>query len=351
MEPLHRLHRRRARRRQGRSRALPVGRAEHLRAARALRRGAGAGAACSSCATHGVSRAVRARGRLRSVRRRHRAADRQRRARPGSPSSASRRSTRAPTPSRRATPAIAAAILAQRADAVVFGGKPGPGAQALWTELHKLAPRVRSCSRRARWRRTAFLAGLGSAADRHLRGDADPRWRQYPAARAAHVAAYRRRFGVSPTPYALYGYEAMRDVLAAIQRAGPEATNRATLLRASSTSATHPRRDRRLPITRDGDTTLKTRRLLPRRRARPARAARARRLKCRRSPRCGAHRIGPRSRGAAPRGATRSRTARLRVHSPDRQPASCSRSAVVLAGCGTSARPSRAATTPSARRR
>ena len=39
------------------------------------------------------------------------------------------------------------------------------------------------------------------------------------------------RFGVVPTPYALYGYEAMRDVLAAIQKAGARATNHATLLR------------------------------------------------------------------------------------------------------------------------
>ena len=54
---------------------------------------------------------------------------------------------------------------------------------------------------------------------------------QYPAGRRApFVAAYRRRFHTSPTSDALYGYEAMRDVLAAIRKAGSQATNRAKLL-------------------------------------------------------------------------------------------------------------------------
>ena len=33
------------------------------------------------------------------------------------------------------------------------------------------------------------------------------------------LAAYRRRFGLAPTPFALYGYDAMRMVLSAIERA------------------------------------------------------------------------------------------------------------------------------------
>ena len=39
--------------------------------------------------------------------------------------------------------AIATTIAAARADAVVLGGRPGPGAQALWTELHRMLPHAK----------------------------------------------------------------------------------------------------------------------------------------------------------------------------------------------------------------
>ena len=55
--------------------------------------------------------------------------------------------------------------------------------------------------------------------------------RQYPAAAQSVFAAYRRRFKIPATPYALYGYEAMRDVLTALRQAGRQSTNRAVLLR------------------------------------------------------------------------------------------------------------------------
>jgi len=42
------------------------------------------------------------------------------------------------------------------------------------------------------------------------------------------LAEYRRLLpGVAPTAYALYGYEAMTDVLRSIRRAGRQAANRA----------------------------------------------------------------------------------------------------------------------------
>jgi ABC-type branched-subunit amino acid transport system substrate-binding protein len=45
------------------------------------------------------------------------------------------------------------------------------------------------------------------------------------------MRAYRRRFGRPASVYALYGYAAMEDVLAAIKKAGRQATDRAELLR------------------------------------------------------------------------------------------------------------------------
>lgn len=117
--------------------------------------------------------------------------------------------------------ALAATIAASRADAVVLGGRPGPGAVALWTELHAMLPHAKLFAP-STLATPAFLSGLVSA------GDAASATyvtspvlapRQYPRAGRRVLAAYRRRFGLAPTPYALYGYDAMRLVLRAIERA------------------------------------------------------------------------------------------------------------------------------------
>jgi len=49
-----------------------------------------------------------------------------------------------------------------------------------------------------------------------------------PAAKV--LADYRRQFGGSPGPYALYGYEAMSVVLDAIRRAGDRGNDRQTVI-------------------------------------------------------------------------------------------------------------------------
>ena len=117
--------------------------------------------------------------------------------------------------------AIAATIAAMRADAVVLGGRPGPGAVALWSELHTKLPNAKLFAP-STLATPAFLAGLAGP-----RGAASVTYvvspilklRQYPRTGRRVLAAYRRRYGLAPTPYALYGYDAMRMVLAAIERA------------------------------------------------------------------------------------------------------------------------------------
>ena len=117
--------------------------------------------------------------------------------------------------------AIAATIAASRADAVVLGGRPGPGAVALWTELNKLLPHAKLFAP-STLATPAFLSGvasLSSAASATYVTSPILLPRQYPRVGRRVFAAYRRRFGVAPTPYALYGYDAMRLVLRAIGRA------------------------------------------------------------------------------------------------------------------------------------
>ena len=125
---------------------------------------------------------------------------------------------------------IAQSVAAQRPDGVLLGGVPNAGAQALWNELHAklghaklFAPSTLATS--------TFLRGIGGGAASAtyvtspiLEPD------QYPASAQQVFAEYRRAFGgIEPTPYALYGYEAMKDVLRAIAKAGRKAADRPSL--------------------------------------------------------------------------------------------------------------------------
>ena len=97
----------------------------------------------------------------------------------------------------------------------------------------------------------AFLGGLdGSASATYVVSPIlEPR--QYPPAGRRVLAAYRRRLGFAPTPFALYGYDAMRMVLSAIERA-----RRAAVRAVRSASSTCPRRGERSATT--GSTPMAT---------------------------------------------------------------------------------------------
>ncbi len=114
--------------------------------------------------------------------------------------------------------AIAKTIAAARADAIVLGGRPGPGALALWSELHTMLPHAKLFAP-STLATPAFLGGLDAAASATYVVSPILEPRQYPRAGRRVLAAYRRRFGTEPTAYALYGYDAMRIVLRAIEHA------------------------------------------------------------------------------------------------------------------------------------
>jgi len=142
---------------------------------------------------------------------------------------------------------IAAAVAAQRPDAVLLGATPGIGAIALWRELHTILPQAKLFAP-STLATPGFLAAVAeprgtcmTAAGKSVACESvaaatyvtspilEPS--QYPLSARAVFRAYRSRFREAPSVYALYGYSAMEDVLVAIRRAGREATNRAALLK------------------------------------------------------------------------------------------------------------------------
>ena len=126
--------------------------------------------------------------------------------------------------------AIAAAVGAAHADAVLLGGVPNAGAQALWSELHARLPKLKLFAP-STLATPAFLraiAGVTGAANATYVTSPILEPDQYPPSGQRVFAEYRRLLpGAAPTAYALYGYEAMTDVLRSIRRAGRQAANRA----------------------------------------------------------------------------------------------------------------------------
>jgi len=127
---------------------------------------------------------------------------------------------------------LAAAVAAEHPDAILLGGSPDAGAQALFRELHAKLPSVKLFAPSA-LAMPSFLGGLGAAAGATYVTSPILEPDQYPAAAQTVFTQYRRDFPrVAPTGYSLYGYEAMADVLRTIARAGRNAADRTDLLAA-----------------------------------------------------------------------------------------------------------------------
>jgi branched-chain amino acid transport system substrate-binding protein len=140
------------------------------------------------------------------------------------------------------------------AQAVFFAGGPDPGAIALWRALHSSNAHTVLLGSSALVSES-FTSAIGSAQRSTYLTTPVLDVSRYPAA-ARILSDYRRHFGGAPGPYALYGYEAMSVVLAAIRRAGARGNDRVAVI--ESFFATHNRDSvlGRYSIGPDGETTL-----------------------------------------------------------------------------------------------
>ena len=141
------------------------------------------------------------------------------------------------------------------AQAVFFAGGPSAGAIAFWRALHAADPQLLLLGSSAMLGES-FTSAIGAAEARtYLTTPALPVG-EYPAAAARMLSEYRRHFGGDPGPYALYGYETMSVVLAAIRRAGARGNDRLAVM--ASFFATRDRASvlGSYSIRPDGETTL-----------------------------------------------------------------------------------------------
>jgi len=114
-------------------------------------------------------------------------------------------------------------------EAVFLAGGARPGAAALWRALHSADPHLLLLGPDT-LDTPSFTGSIGAAqAQTYLTTPLLP-IADYPPPAAGVLADYRRHFGGSPGPYALYGYEAMSVVLDAIRRAGRRGNDRPTVI-------------------------------------------------------------------------------------------------------------------------
>jgi branched-chain amino acid transport system substrate-binding protein len=123
----------------------------------------------------------------------------------------------------------AAKLATTRTDAVLFGGSPGPGAEALWQALHTAGPEVKLFAASS-LATPAFVSATGAAAAETFVTSPVLELDQYPPAAQAVLRDYQVAFHTPGTAYSLYGYEAMAAILDSIRRAGPLGSDRATVV-------------------------------------------------------------------------------------------------------------------------
>jgi branched-chain amino acid transport system substrate-binding protein len=123
----------------------------------------------------------------------------------------------------------ASRVAGSGAQAVLVSATATAQAAQLFRELHEAAPKLSllACSAMLN---PVFTGALGSA--EALTAIASPLLplAMYPASAQAVLRRYRRQFGEAAGPYALYGYEAMSAVLAAIRAAGPRGDERRAVI-------------------------------------------------------------------------------------------------------------------------
>jgi branched-chain amino acid transport system substrate-binding protein len=120
-------------------------------------------------------------------------------------------------------------IAGSGAQAVFVSATATAPAAQLFRELHSAAPRV-SLLASASMLDPLFTAALGPAEGVTRIGSPLLPLGAYPASAQRVLGEYRRRLGESAGPYALYGYEAMSAVLAAIRAAGKHGDDRQVVI-------------------------------------------------------------------------------------------------------------------------
>lgn len=150
---------------------------------------------------------------------------------------------------------LAERIAASSAQAVFFSGPDEGGAVALFRALYARDPKLLLLGSH-QLANDRFAARIGAAGARSFFGSPWLTPAAYSAAARALLARYTETFHEEGKVYALYGYEAMELVLAALERSGAHANQRSAVIKSLYSLGARSSFLGRYSIERDGETTL-----------------------------------------------------------------------------------------------
>ncbi len=146
-------------------------------------------------------------------------------------------------------------VVHSQAQAVFFAGGGGPGAVALWQQLHDADPDLLLLGSRA-LAETSFTSQIGAAAGSTYLTTPLLALDEYPPSARRVLAASSRQFGGEAGPWVLYGYEAMSVVLDSIRSAGVRGNVRRVVTERFFATSDRSSVIGRYSIDADGETTL-----------------------------------------------------------------------------------------------
>jgi branched-chain amino acid transport system substrate-binding protein len=146
-------------------------------------------------------------------------------------------------------------ITSSGAGAVFYAGGAGSGVAKLWQQLYAADGQIRLLGSSA-FDTATFTASLGDAAVNTFFTTPTLAPSLYPPAAQRFFAAYRRAYGYPAPASALYGYDAMQDVLIAISHAGAHGDVRSAVVAAFFGLRNRNSVLGRYSILPSGDTTL-----------------------------------------------------------------------------------------------
>jgi branched-chain amino acid transport system substrate-binding protein len=150
---------------------------------------------------------------------------------------------------------VAEKVRTSGTDCMLFSGLTADGAAELFEQVHAAAPRVKLFGSSG-VAESSFTTALSPAVQRvtYLTSPGDPHL--FPPAGKTFYATYREKFGEEPEPAAIFGYEAMKLTLLAIQNAGDQGNDRRAVSDAIFKIKDHDSPLGRYSIDANGDTTL-----------------------------------------------------------------------------------------------
>jgi branched-chain amino acid transport system substrate-binding protein len=150
---------------------------------------------------------------------------------------------------------LAQKVKSSGADCMFFGGITQNKGVQLWKDMYAANPDMKLFGPDG-VAESAFSTKIGAAEKNTYITNPTLDPKLYPPAAQDFFNTYKQKYGQDPEPYAIYGYEAMKDALLAIQNAGDKGNDRQAVIDAFFNIKDRDSVLGRYSIDEFGDTTL-----------------------------------------------------------------------------------------------